>query len=93
MFPNVFIFQSAGISYLSPNLLKENTLVRFVDLSDNVFTKLPSDFLFYQTALSEITLYNIDWDCTCDLLWWVEYSLSQNVTVIGDKMCNNVQGL
>lgn len=87
-----FFNQNAGISFLTSDLFKYNPHIRLLDLSDNLFSKIPAGCFDHQHGISELTLYNIEWECTCDNLWWIQHIVSGNITAHSDMMCNNQQG-
>ncbi|KAH3783575.1 hypothetical protein DPMN_161517 [Dreissena polymorpha] len=40
----------------------------------------------------QVTLYDIDWTCTCEDLTWLDDVIDTNVTLRGDLMCSNDPG-
>jgi len=46
-------------------------------------------FLQGLDSISEATMYNIGWDCTCENAWIVEYAMTNNITLVGDLMCDD----
>ncbi|KAL4221077.1 Leucine-rich repeat transmembrane protein flrt1 [Mactra antiquata] len=85
--------RNAGLTALASSMFAYNTNVKIVDLSDNVFNKIPVGFLTSLNSLSEIILYNIPWECSCENLWWVETVTSNQIRVTFDGICNNVNGM
>ena len=90
---HLYFFQSAGLSQVSADSLKYSPSLKHVDISDNLFTSIPSGLFNGLSGLSEVRVFNIEWNCDCSSLWWVEYTLDNNITMMGDFVCSNVAGM
>ena len=89
---NVLLFQNSALNTISADTFRYTTKVRYIDLSDNQFTSLPSGLFDGLDSLAEVHLYNIDWFCSCGDLWWYEYAKDNNITIFGDQMCETPSG-
>lgn len=51
-------------------------------------------FRYFQNldGLSDLSVYNIAWSCSCERLAWMVDVLDKNITLKGDLMCANEQG-
>ncbi|XP_052820034.1 uncharacterized protein LOC128245853 [Mya arenaria] len=79
--------RGANISSLTTDTFAYNLQLTSIDLSDNTFTELPGEIFKGLDKLAEVTLFNIDWYCSCDQLVWLEDALDDNITIHGDLMC------
>ena len=69
-----------------------NSKLRYIDISDNTFASIPSGIFGGLDSLSDVRIYNIDWECSCTNAWFVEYVITNNITLFGDLMCSNIAG-
>jgi len=81
-------FENTNISTITSDTFRYNTKLRLIDLSDNPLASIPSGLWSGLESLAEVTLYGIDWSCTCADLWFVEYARDNNVTMFGDLVCS-----
>lgn len=88
----IYILQGVGISSLTTDIFTFNTKLKMIDISDNEFTSIPNGLFDNLNSLSQIRTENIPWKCTCENLWFVTYITENNITLIGDNMCNNANG-
>ncbi|XP_053378579.1 uncharacterized protein LOC123526812 [Mercenaria mercenaria] len=63
--------------------------IRYLDLSHNSLTTLPSDLFSNLNNLGVISLYGMDIDCSCSNLWFMKYAHENYLTLEGDIICNS----
>ncbi|KAL4220899.1 Leucine-rich repeat transmembrane protein flrt1 [Mactra antiquata] len=82
----------ADIETLTSDTFLYTSKIRYIDVSDNSFTVLPSGMFDNLNSLSEVKVYNIEWSCSCTDNWFVDYATTNNINMYGDFMCSNVEG-
>ncbi|XP_045161800.2 leucine-rich repeat transmembrane protein FLRT3-like [Mercenaria mercenaria] len=82
----------ADLDTVSADVFTFNTKLTHIDLSDNTMTSIPSGLFDNLNSLSEVAMYNIEWTCSCDNTWFVEYTTTNNISMFGDYMCSNIAG-
>ncbi|XP_052227840.1 uncharacterized protein LOC127842395 [Dreissena polymorpha] len=80
------------INSITADTFRYNYLLTSIDVSNNPMTSLPAAIFRGLNMLSEVTLYDIDWTCTCEDLTWLDDVIDTNVTLRGDLMCSNDPG-
>ncbi|XP_052820233.1 uncharacterized protein LOC128246066 [Mya arenaria] len=90
---NSVAIRGGNVSAISADTFRYNTKLTMIDISDNTFTSLPSSVFDGLDLLSDVKVYNIDWECTCDNLAWLAYTYAENITLFGDFACANVEGI
>ena len=63
--------------------------IRYLDLSDNSLTSLPSDLFSKLSNLGVIYLYGMNIDCSCSNLWFMKHAHENFLTLEGDIICNS----
>ncbi|CAG2224196.1 unnamed protein product [Mytilus edulis] len=61
-------------------------------LSYNDITSIPESIFTNLHALEHVTIWGVQWDCTCDKLWFIPYASDNNITVNGDIVCYTPAG-
>ncbi|XP_060573711.1 leucine-rich repeat transmembrane protein FLRT3-like isoform X2 [Ruditapes philippinarum] len=83
----------ADLETISADVFTFNSKLTHIDLSDNTFVSIPSGIFDNLNSLSGVDIYNIQWTCSCDNTWFVDYSAKNNISMSGDYMCSNVAGM
>lgn len=77
---------------VSADTFRYTPKLRYIDLSNNLFTNIPTGLFDGLDSLAEVHFHNIDWICSCEHLWWYTYLKDRNVTIFGDLMCETPTG-
>ncbi|XP_052820242.1 uncharacterized protein LOC128246074 [Mya arenaria] len=77
----------ADVATMTADAFKYSARLKRIDISDNTFTSIPSGMFEGLDMLSEVTMNNIAWTCTCDDAWFVEYAETNNITIRSDLVC------
>ena len=85
--------QGAAVTSLTSDIFQYNTKLRYIDVSDNQFTSIPIGLFNGLDSLSDVHMYNIDWQCSCDNMWFVEHAVNNNITLFGEYMCADQPGI
>lgn len=78
----------SDIGSVTADLFRYNTKLVHIDISDNTFTGVPSGLWNGLDSLAEFHTYDINWDCTCENIWFVGTAYTTNVTLFGDNICS-----
>jgi len=85
----MFLQQGASIATVTSDVFRYNTKLRYIDIGDNTFNRIPYDLFENLDTLSEFRASNIDWKCSCSNTWFVAYAQNRNITLIGDFVCSS----
>ena len=77
------------LTTLSASQFSGNPNLRFLSLSWNGLTDLPSGLFDGLNGLGEIRLYGTTLDCTCESLWFMTHADENYISLHGDIVCNN----
>ncbi|XP_069107228.1 uncharacterized protein [Argopecten irradians] len=83
------IIENAALRVLQPDMFKRSTKLTHISLDRNPFTKI-SDGLFADlSALTVVSMRGISWECTCPQMWFEDYLAENNITLLGDIVCDS----
>ncbi|OWF35447.1 uncharacterized protein LOC110442949 [Mizuhopecten yessoensis] len=82
------IIENSALRVLQPDMFKKSTKLTYISLDSNPFTKITEGLFAELSALSVVSMSGISWDCTCPQLWFEDYLTENNITLIGDIVCN-----
>lgn len=77
---------------MTSDVFSYNTKIKYIDISDNEFTSIPSGLFDNLNSLSEVRIENTHWQCSCSNNWFVDFFDKNNVILFGENICSNVNG-
>ncbi|KAJ8320464.1 hypothetical protein KUTeg_002051 [Tegillarca granosa] len=82
------VLDNVGLTSISASDLSSNTMLTYLSLKHNSFTTIPSDLFTGLDGLNLLDVTGIDWDCSCDNLWFLEYAITNGIEITEGVICN-----
>ncbi|XP_060075670.1 reticulon-4 receptor-like 2 [Ylistrum balloti] len=82
------IIENSALRVLQPDMFKKSTKLTYISLDKNPFTKITEGLFADLPALTVVSMRSISWDCTCPQLWFEDYFTTNNISMIGDIICD-----
>ena len=82
-------FQGLGLTSIDGAFFSTNTKLRYISMSRNSFTTIPSTLFDNLDSLAEVQLYETTLPCTCSELWFYGRVESTKMKVYGDIICSS----
>lgn len=79
--------ESAHMTSTQVDMFNALDKMTFLSLSHNPFTLLEDNMLEGPSSLSTIELNGIQWECSCQNLWFIAFVKDNNITLLGDIVC------
>lgn len=70
---NIFL-GAAELDFISPDWFNGLVSLKLIQLSENNLQTLPPGLFDELNSLTYVTLYNNPWNCSCDLMWLLDWS-------------------
>ncbi|XP_033764259.1 uncharacterized protein LOC117345303 [Pecten maximus] len=83
------IIQNSALRVLQPDMFKKSTKLTHILLDSNPFTKITDGLFSDLQALTVVSMRDISWDCTCPQMWFEDYLTANNISLLGDIVCNS----
>jgi hypothetical protein len=80
--------ENAHLLVTQVDMFQALTKMKYLSLNSNSFTKIDNNMFLQLKALGQVDLFNIQWYCSCDYLWFLDYARENNITLNGDVVCN-----
>jgi Leucine-rich repeat (LRR) protein len=81
------ILEGTNLDYLATTTFTNMTSLHYLSLANNKLTNITWGFFDELRALTEVNMEGNNWACTCDDLWFLDYSLQQNLKLSGGPLC------
>nr|KAG5702483.1 hypothetical protein BaRGS_015115 [Batillaria attramentaria] len=69
------------------DMFSTTTMVTKLTLDNNPFTYIPDNIFGSMPALGQVSMAGINWECTCNNLWWRDYVNSNGISFISPSTC------
>ncbi|OWF43389.1 uncharacterized protein LOC110459808 [Mizuhopecten yessoensis] len=84
-----FVIDGANVDTLQADMFQAATKLRHLSLKNNLFTSLHSSMISNMKGLLTLSLDGIEWECTCDNLWFLDYCRTNNISLHGPVICGS----
>lgn len=81
--------EGLGLTSIDGDFFSTNTRLRYISLSRNSLTTIPTTLFDNLTSLAEVQLYDTTLPCTCAELWFFDLVESTKMKVYGDIICSS----
>ncbi|XP_062567008.1 SLIT and NTRK-like protein 2 [Saccostrea cucullata] len=82
------ILERTSLSYIAPTTFTNLTSLHYLSLANNALTNITSGIFDELRALTEVNMEGNNWACSCDNLWFLDYSINQNLRLSGGPLCD-----
>ncbi|KAK7490991.1 hypothetical protein BaRGS_00017863 [Batillaria attramentaria] len=76
-----------GLPAVPLDMFSTTTMVTKLTLDNNPFTYIPDNIFGSMPALGQVSMAGINWECTCNNLWWRDYVNSNGISFISPSTC------
>jgi len=83
------VMNNLGLTSLDLDTFSQNTRLKSLILRDNQFTSIPNNMFSNLGALSLLDLTGLQITCSCDSLWFVNYTNYNNITLRYSLTCTD----
>lgn len=84
----VIILDNNHISSFQKDTFYSNPKLSNLSLNYNQFTSVPEEMFSASKSLGDVSMWGIQWTCTCSELWFIPYIIENNITLHGDILCS-----
>jgi len=81
--------EGLGLTSIDASFFSTNTKLRYISLSRNSLTTIPTTLFDGLDSLAEVQLYETELPCTCAELWFYDRVESTKMKIYGDIICTS----
>lgn len=82
------ILEGTNLDYIATTTFTNLTSLHYLSLANNRLTNISWGIFDELRALTEVNMEGNNWACTCDDLWFLDYSLQQDLRLSGGPLCD-----
>ncbi|XP_076472243.1 uncharacterized protein LOC143301740 [Babylonia areolata] len=84
---NEIILSNSRLFTIDLDLFSAATKVTKITLDHNTFTSLPDNLFTGLTALGQVSLSGVPWECTCNNLWFLSHFQDNSIQLVSPSTC------
>lgn len=84
---NEIILSNSRLYSIDPSLFSTTALARKINLDNNPFTYIPDNIFASVTALGQVSMAGIQWECTCNNLWFLDHFEDNSILFTSAATC------